>query len=388
LGAEFAMGIAAYLAAYALFLDRARPLARMVSLVPYALVVVPYSIAYRLLGYGVSGSDAYVDPGGEPLVFLSHLPKRMLVSLLGQLGAPGADTAFWKPPSEHWILILLAVLTLALVGWLALPLLRRDRTARFWALGMLLATLPISASFSSDRTLLLVGLGAFALLALVFADLLETLASGARIGVVRGTVALGYAVLHLGVAPLLCPLRARSIEVAGAALERADESLPSNPAVRDKTLIVVNTPVDALIGFLHVMRERRGAPRPLHVYSLASATSALEITRVGERVLRVRPERGYLYTETERFWRGARCPFRLGERIELAGVSVTISELRADGRPAAADFTFHDSLASNRYVWRAWSDGQYVPFVLPALGRSVRFPQEDLVDILIAEALR
>jgi hypothetical protein len=388
LGAEFAMGACAYLLAYAVFLDRARPLARLLSLVPYALVVVPWRLVYRSLGYGVSGSDAYVDPTGEPLVFLALLPERMLMLLLGQLGAPGADTAFWKPPGEHWLLFVLALMTLALIGWLAASRLRRDPETRFWALGMLLATVPVSASFSSDRTLLLAGVGAFGLLARLFVDALERVAKGAGLGRLRAVVLGGYAALHLLAAAILCPLRARSLEVAGAALDRADQSLPRDAAVRGKTLIIANAPVDAFVGFLHVMRERTGTPRPAQIYSLASATSRIEITRTSDRVLRVRPEHGYLYTETERFWRGARHPFRLGQRVELAGLTAVIAALGADGRPRAVDFVFDEPLSAERYVWAAWRADRYVPFVPPPPGQSVSFPKEDFVEILLAEALR
>ena len=388
LGAEFAVGIAAYFIAYALCLDRGSTRARLLSLVPYAAVLVAWRVVSRMLGYGVRGSDAYIDPGAEPLVFLAALPKRVMMLVLGQFGAPGADTAFWKPPSEHWLLWLLAGLTVLLVGWLSAPLLRRDDNARFWALGALLAMVPVSASFSSDRVLLLVGVGAFALLAKLFVHWLERGAAGERIGGPRAAVLAGYAGLHLMIAPLMNPIRARFLELAGAALDRADAGIPSDPSIRDKTLVVANAPVDAFIGFLQVMRERRGVPRPAHVYSLSSATSPIELTRHSERVLRVRPERGYLYTESERFWRGARHPLSLGQRIELSTMTAVVVELTADGRPAAVDFLFHGPLDSSVYAWVFWQDGRYTPFVPPPVGQSVRFPAQDFVEILIAEALR
>jgi hypothetical protein len=286
-------------------------------------------------------------------------------------------------------LIALALMTLALLGWLLAPRLKRDPVARFWALGLVLATIPVSASFSSDRVLVLVGVGAMPLLAGLFGDLVQSLSgAGPKLGGFRSLAIFGYVVIHIAVAGVMNPIRARSLEIAGRALERADDGIPSDASIRDKTVIVANAPVDAFVSFIHVMRERRGAPRPAQLHSLASATSPIEVTRLDELTLRVRPAQGYLYGDTERFWRAARDPFRLGERVELPTVSVEISALTPDGRPAAADFHFRHPLDSSVYVFRSFEAGEFVPWQPPALGASVHFPAEDFVKILLADVQR
>ena len=228
--AEIAVSALAYLLAYAVCLERA-PLARRVAAVtPYVVVVALWRLAYRWLGYGVHGSDAYLDPIRDAGPFLLALPKRFLVQLLGQLGAPPADAAFWKPPHEHWILLVLAVVTLALVTWLAWQLLKTDRWARFWALGAVLAVFPVTASFASDRTLLLVGVGASALLANVIGRGIEAGSRG-ELGGARALFILGYTTLHVPVAAALSPARAASIDLAASAIEGADRGIPRGAAI-------------------------------------------------------------------------------------------------------------------------------------------------------------
>ena len=63
-----------------------------------------------------------------------------------------------------------AVACVAMLAAALAPLLRRDREARFWTLGMVLALLPISATFPANRLLFFVGLGAMALLARLLAS--------------------------------------------------------------------------------------------------------------------------------------------------------------------------------------------------------------------------
>ena len=50
-------------------------------------------------------------------------------------------------------------------------------------------------------------------------------------------------------------------------------------------------------------------------------------------------------------------PMRLGERIELTGVTVEITAVTADGRPAEATFRFASSLDDKSLIWLEWRKG-------------------------------
>ena len=60
---ESSVAILAYLAAHALWLDRATLRQRAIALAPYFVILVSWRVLYAHLGYGVAGSGIYLDPG-------------------------------------------------------------------------------------------------------------------------------------------------------------------------------------------------------------------------------------------------------------------------------------------------------------------------------------
>ena len=48
--------------------------------------------------------------------------------------------------------------------------------------------------------------------------------------------------------------------------------------------------------------------------------------------------------------------------------------LTADGRPAEAAFRLGMKLENPLFRWLRWEDGEYVPFVLPAVGETLTLP--------------
>lgn len=385
---EMALGVLGYLVAYALLADRGSLGSRAISLVPYALVSAGWLAIYRTFGFGSRGSDAYLDPAGETVPFLIALPRRLLLLLTGQVGAPGADAAFFSPPDLHYTLWIAGVVSLGAFAVVIVPVLRARSDLRFWLAGSVLAAVPVCASFTSDRNLLLVGFGTAPVLAALFHHLVRQLAERTRPAWPHLVLGSGFAVLHLVVSPILLPFRARSVEVLGRALERAERSIPQDDSIRRQTLVLANVPLDQFASWLPEMRQRRRAARPAHVYWLSTCLATSTIRRVGPRTLRSEPERGFLYGEPERLFRAARHRFSEGDRVELVGVTAEIVRLLDDGRPAAVDFHFAEPLDSPTYRFMYWRDGEYRPWTPPEPTGAARFPAEDFVKILLAEALR
>src|SRR5262249_33613344 len=134
-----------------------------VALVPYAVVLVAWRALRDHWGYGVRDMGLYVDPLTDPGPFAAALVARLPVLLLGQWGLPPSDVAAVLSPRGQTVLWLCA---LAFAVWLfivCMPLLSTNRLTRFWATGMLLAMVPVSATFPMDRLLVLPGIGAFGL---------------------------------------------------------------------------------------------------------------------------------------------------------------------------------------------------------------------------------
>ncbi len=65
---------------------------------------------------------------------------------------------------------------------------------------------------------------------------------------------------------------------------------------------------------------------------------------------------------------------RLHETIDLTAVTIEITELTDDGRPAEATFRFRVPLEDPSLRWLFVKDFRYVPFIVPCIGETVEVP--------------
>jgi hypothetical protein len=144
LAGEIALAAGGYLLAYALFLDTDNWRGRLASLVPGGLVGSLWWVTYRVMGYGASGSGVYIDPGASPGEFVHAVIDRAPMLFAGLWGIPSGLGHFLSQSAAH-VLWLVAVGLIVAVTFLLLPILRRDRAARFFALGMVLSLVPACA---------------------------------------------------------------------------------------------------------------------------------------------------------------------------------------------------------------------------------------------------
>jgi hypothetical protein len=374
LAGESALAIGAYLVAHAIHLDRGSLRARVAALAPYGAVVVLWRIAYGAMGYGASGSGVYFDPAREPIAFVSALPERLPALLVGQLALPASDLAslvVFAPRSVAWLLLGTTLIVLALVVLALTPTWRRDPMARFFATGLLLAAIPICATFPADRLLLFVGLGGMGLVA-------QLVASAEAVFERRAAVAM--LVLHALLAPPLLAVRSRSMATVNAPLDLADRTIPKSADVTGKTVVLVNPPGDLFAAYVITTRIARGEPAPARVRVLSSGGSDVELTRVDDHALRVRPERGFLEHITERMLRSPKHPLTAGTRIDVAGMSATIASTLADGRPAEVIFRFDVPLDDPSLVFMRWTPRGYAPYTPPATtGATAMLPGQEFL---------
>lgn len=386
---ESALAIVAYLGAHALWLDRGRWRDRALALAPHAAIVIAWRVAYGLLGYGVSGSGIYLDPGGDPAGFLAAAAIRLPLLLLGQLGLPWSDLASMYPvmgPAVVTFMVLFALAALLAIGLACARLLRRDPVSRFFATGMVLAAIPVASTFPADRLLGFVGLGAMGLVAQLLAASAhqrDALGDGRPRRAAAVTVALALAFVHLVFSPPFLVMRARSMVMVGRVLDRADAGIPSGPDVVDRTVVIAATPSDALAGYVHVMRESRGQPRPHRLYWLATASTAVTFERVDDRTLRVTPDEGFLRHEIDQMVRTPRARrFAAGDRVALTGLTIEVEAITADGRPAVVLAHFDRALDDPALIWRRWEGKTYVPWTPPAVGARETLPKVDFFKLI------
>ena len=109
--------------------------------------------------------------------------------------------------------------------------------------------------------------------------------------------------LHLLAAPPLGIMRMKYQDAVSARMQRAIASVPNDPAIASQTLVLVNPPEHIyLVTAIPTVKQLDNLPAPRRIRAL-SAGSALEITRVGARSLRVRFPTGFFPSVFSRFIR-------------------------------------------------------------------------------------
>jgi hypothetical protein len=376
---EMALATAGYLLVYALVLDRGTVQKRVAGLLPHAVVLGAWAVIYRVGGFGAHGSGFYLDPLGDPLRFASSFLKRAPLLLMGQWTPIPAELGLVFPPGTHAALEL-RVFSLAVVAVLAallVPLMVRDRVARFWGLGVLLSLVPIAAVAPENRLLSFVGLGSMGLLAQLVQAVFSAQSAAPIVRgwrVLAGVAAIVLLPLHLVASPALGLVAVRYQAKASAAMLRAIASVPSDAKIAMQDLVLVNPPDYVyVVTAIPVVKELDHEPVPRRIRALSSG-SALEVTRVGPNSLQVRFREGLFPTAFSRYVRSRNDRFHIGQRFEVSGLSVKVERLNAHGDPDQVLYDFAVPLEDPSLRWMQWKGGIYVPWVPPALGESEQLP--------------
>jgi hypothetical protein len=374
---EEGIGACAYLAAYGLFLDPAGWRRGCVALLRYGVVFIAWAGLRAHWGYGVRDMGLYIDPLTDPVRFAAALVERLPILFWGQWAVPPSDLAAVLGPADLFVFWCLAVaffLVLSVIFW---PLVRGDRLARFWALGMVLSAVPVCATFPMDRLLTFPGIGACGLLAQFLYRTLPATAE-APASRVRRAAGLGLAwffvLVHLIVAPLALPLRAANPTGPKWLNDSFYVSASLLPASAQQTVVIVNAPSALHAGLLPLQQVQRGAPMPKHTRVLASGFTRVFVQRRDERTISIRPNNGYLYWVLDRMFRSERRPLSVGEHVKLTGMTAEVTEMTGDGRPAEVRFRFDVPLEDPSLCWLCYRYDRFVPFTPPPLGQIVDIP--------------
>jgi hypothetical protein len=378
LAGESAIAGAAYLLAYAMFLERTPLRARAASLLGPLMVLIAWRVAYVRLGYGTSGSGVYLDPVTSPLAFVQTLAERVPVSLLAAVALPWSD--FWEvyPLVSPWLGPAVWCFAVAVLSGLALllrPLLRESANARFWAAGTVFSAVPAASTFPHDRMLLAVTVGWMALLALA---LTTTVRARWR------EISLSALVLvHAVAAPLLLPIRSSQVDQLSRLLSRSTLDFPDPAALPHSTVVLLNPPVDPFAAYLPLYFEAQNRARPRHFLWLTSGVSPLQVSRADARTLTLRPAAGYLFHSTQLMLRSTTRPLPLGHTVRLEAATLQVTALTADGRPAEVSATFARALDDPALVLMSWSGDRYVRFDPPRENEVAELPSIDLLKLLL-----
>jgi hypothetical protein len=370
-GAETAVGAFGYAAAYTLTLDRGSWRARSIAMAPWVIAAFAWMIPYRILGYGVYGSGAYVDPLRQPLEFGRVALERGPVLLIAQITGFSADQLVLSPePVFLWWALIAALATACLV-----PIVRRSREARFFALGMVLSAAPACGTSPSDRLLTLVSLGGMGLVATLIvsaANFREGRASW--IAKVANTVAaLSLFWMHGVLSPRALPGRARGLAVVQSAGTDQSQALLDGVS-RGQKLVIVAAPDFFWAAIVVGAAKWKGALAPEFVRTLYGGSEPVLVRRPRDRVLVIEAPHGFVRGGMNRVYRGRSYPMHAGETQELTGVDIAVVRVDASGEATEVEFRFDVPLEDPGLVWKRWDGPTPVPFALPKVGESVIVP--------------
>jgi hypothetical protein len=389
LATEAGIATFAYLAAYALCLDRSPWRRRLTRLAPAFIILVFWRLVYSTLGHGTYECGAIIDPGRTPWAFVQAAFIRAPGLLMGQLGLAQPELFFTL--SSRWRLLtsLISASILVLIGLLFVPVIRKDRHARFYGLGMLLSVIPICATFPSGRNFMFMAIGGFGLLAQLLAGLIAGKADLPKIRAWNGTawsVLVGLLILAIPVASLARAVQPSMIRFMTGSTTPA---LPWNemPAsLADKHVLVVSAPNPLGMFYASSIRMHRGEAVPQSMHVLSPAFGTLEIERPSAASLVVRSKAPSLFTEGS----GSPCHMthmfvRLDEIFHahwdhlvidqpqrVGKLLVQITQAAQDGAPQEVVFSFDTPLEHESLVWLEfdWHSYRFHPFNMPQVGET------------------
>lgn len=366
LSAEAGIATMAYITAYALVLDEGPLKNRLLSLAPYFAVIVCWRLVWSGLGYGIYNIPLYADPLGAPAEFIRRLftGLPMLITSQFVIHAAEALEAARQLWPWTWFITLAAALASSALFW---PLIRTDRTARFFALGALFALVPACSTLPQSRNLMFVGIGALALMAMWLMSLWQTL-SWPR---AKKAVAVFLIAIHLVMAPLTLMAYSGIIRAGGKLFESF--SLPEMGDLRGQDIIVVNHPAPFNMAYSLGERAMEGKELPARARVLSQVFTPISLTRTATNELRLRTSHGItghfsriVFTVSEET--------KAGREVRVDGMTAKVLATDERGIPTEALYTFDKDLedASMRWLW--WTEDSFRPFTLPPIGESVVIP--------------
>lgn len=387
LAGEGSVAIAAYLLAYALFMDASGRRPALLALWPYAVLLGAWQVTYRALGYGVAASGLYVHPLTDPVAYGLRLLERSPVLLFSQLGGMWSDhwSSLFVFPTVRAVIYGLALVCIALFGYLIWPLVKQRPLVRFGLLGAGLALLPATATFPADRLLNWVSLGAAPAMATLIAFYLERLGPQDRRQRLGHYAAWAMIVVHMVVGPVAMLSRVRGNLTLRDILERADAGVPKDESIEQRQVFFLNPPAIPLASFLPIMRAVKGEPRPLRQLVLSVATTPLTVRRLDRHTLALSAPLSPIWNPGSNLLYGRDSGFEVGAERRFGEVRLRVTEVDETGAPLAFEAHFDRPLDDPGYLFLDWRGATYGTFAPPPVGEGTVLAPADYMQVVLGE---
>jgi hypothetical protein len=373
LAGEAAVAFAGYIFAFAVAAERGSLLRRGLAVLPYLVITVVWRALYNKAGYGAIGSGLYIDPAHSPAHFFREFLERGPILLLGQYLAPPSEAYVLVGPTAAKAMLIGALVFAAAFCAALVPILARNRIARFWALGMLFALIPAGSTFPHNRQLMYASFGAMALIAhfwqrhaIELRGAVITL--GSKLSGALGAVLFAS---HLFMSPLALPFAVLSPALS-APLHNGIRAVGDE--LQDREAVFITAPDYFSVKLIQLARRAEKRPLPKHWRVLSFGSQPLVVRRPDERTLIIDYEGGILGTPFLELYRDRRLKMAPGYQVKLQGLLIEVLAVTADGRASQAKFSFTEPLGSEAFRFYYWIDETFKPFTMPAVGSSVTVP--------------
>jgi hypothetical protein len=370
MSAEGGIMTVAYLGAYALTMEKGALLPRLLRLLPYAITIVVWRVIYQRLGYGTHGSPGYIDPGADTALFLVELLQRLPALLGSFLYGVTSSTLYYLP---DWGKLVFVLVTVAAIWWtfkVAQQLgLWANPRARFYALGGILALVPVCASPPNDRLLIHAEIGLSGLLAMLFelARQRQLAASTPQGRPIRWTINTLKGV-HLIWFPLA--MVSTALLMIGMSTSIPNEEALSLPNVDGpgQRYVLLHAPTPMLVGYYHPIRNYYGMRNPESINTIGrGGNEVLSYTVEDEHTLKVVSPVGFIDWMSRDIKND---PFKVGQEVDLGHMKFEVLTVSDKGAPMSIRVHFAKPLTDPSWRFFTWNaqTNTYGPFVMPPSG--------------------
>jgi hypothetical protein len=308
------------------------------------------------------------------------------------------------------------IMALCLIGFLLFiiyPFCRKGKRVFFWLTGTMLSIIPACAGIPSSRQLLFTSIGFFGLYGLLLKGIIKQNFNSKdsilrnKTGIpVKGNVSAFHRfsirivipfllICYFVISPCLIVMHYADYQ-QGKEYRAKAADFGDNPLLREKTIVVVKPPDTSAMVTGLVERAYTEEPVPEFVRFLSSGMQTLELYRINNKSLSVKPEGGYnrppspitdsvtgkiSYFHDQLFARwietlyyNPKNPWRKGDCIRLTGLLIKVEDITDDGRVLEALFEFEHPLESSMFIWLTWDPAisAYRQFPLIRIGEKIR----------------
>ncbi|NRA41671.1 MAG: hypothetical protein HRU21_05100 [Pseudomonadales bacterium] len=396
---EAVITICAYLGAYMLVFDRRQWWQRVISLLPFAVLIIIWRLLYQQAGFGASGVDFYLDPGRDPLAFLSLAQTKVWLSFFELFSAIDVMSGQIRPDIRMLLGIPGALLFLGFT-YLVVKAYRQQqlsKAALCLYLGSCMALLPGLAIALSPRVMIIPFIG----LAAVLAELLL---------INRTTIGLWLTRCYVYIVHILISF-ALAFWVLTTSIADTFNSLQSKTGVQheqrvklgendyaDKHLVVMSTAKPFWLSFIAHELDYFQLPLPKTSRVLTTNWFPMTVSRLSEQqfVIEAKPafqfdaamlegvdthyhlHYAFLNQQLLGLMKSSRDQWWLGQQFELPEMQIAVQKLysknQANAKPSSLLITLKQPLRDYDFIIWSMSRQRYVDFRLPDIGESIQLP--------------